>query len=70
MPAGRGTASQIGGGQEIIDLKVCMSLLKRTIVLFPLLIMVIIFLVKAHLTTYPKDFKQVKSSFNNSKSFV
>ncbi len=54
MPAGGGAgATQLNGGPEVIDLKVCMSLLKKTIVFFPLLIMVVIFLIKAYLTTDP-----------------
>jgi len=54
MPAGGGAATtQISGGVEVIDLKVCMKILKKTIVLFPLAIMIIIFLVKAFLTTDP-----------------
>ena len=51
MPAGGGGATQLNGSPEVIDLKVCMSLLKKTIVFFPLLIMVVIFLIKAYLTT-------------------
>ena len=61
MPAGHGAgATQINGGPEVIDLKVCMSLLKKTIVFFPLLIMVVIFLIKAYLTTDVKTQQLVR----------
>ncbi len=61
MPAGGGAAAtQISGGPEVIDLKVCMSLLKKTIVLFPLLIMIVIFLVRAYLTTDTKAAQLVR----------
>ena len=60
MPAGGGAgATQLNGGPEVIDLKVCMSLLKKTIVFFPLLIMVVIFLIKAYLTTDVKTQQMV-----------
>ena len=60
MPAGGGAgATQLNGGPEVIDLKVCMSLLKKTIVFFPLLIMVVIFLIKAYLTTDPVKTQQL-----------
>ena len=69
MPAGHGAgATQINGGPEVIDLKVCMSLLKKTIVFFPLLIMVVIFLIKAYLTTDVKT-QQLVRFFNPMPNF-
>jgi hypothetical protein len=62
MPAGGGAvATQISGGPEVIDVRVCMSILKKTIVLLPLLIMIVIFLVKAYLTTDTKTSEAVKN---------
>lgn len=50
MPAGGGAANAGMPGQEPLDLGVCISILKKAIVLLPVLIMLIIYLVKVTLT--------------------
>ena len=54
MPAGGGAAGQLPG-QDAIDLKVCMNLLKKAIVLLPLLIMLIIFIIRKTMTYPPAE---------------
>ena len=49
MPAGGAVATGIGG-EDVIDLGVCIKLLKKSIVLIPLLIMLVIFLIRVTLT--------------------
>lgn len=52
MPAGGAAATGVPG-EDIIDLGVCMNLLKKSIVMLPLLIMVVIFIIKVTLTHEP-----------------
>ena len=49
MPAG-GAAATGQHGEDIIDLGVCMKLLKKSIVFIPLAIMLIIFVIRVTLT--------------------
>ena len=54
MPAGGAVATGMTG-EDVIDLGVCMKLLKRSIVFLPLLIMLIIFIIKVTLTHHKAD---------------
>lgn len=55
MPAGGAAASSGVPGSDAIDLSVCINLLKKGIVLFPLFIMLIIYLIRVTLTHKPGD---------------
>ena len=52
MPAGASAAASHGQfpGQEALDLKVCMNILKKAIVLIPVFIMLIIYVIRVTLT--------------------
>ncbi len=64
MPAAGAATSGMPGG-DALDLKVCMTLLKKTIVLFPLMIMVVIVWVKVTLTYEADD-----EGYNNATYVV
>jgi hypothetical protein len=49
MPPASAASTGVPGG-DAIDLKVCMNLLKKTVVLFPLIVMVVIVWVRVTLT--------------------
>jgi hypothetical protein len=61
MPAAGATAIGTGGrfgGQEAIDLSVCLTLLKKTIVTFPLLIMIVLYLIRSNMATQDHSTQQ------------
>ena len=61
MPAA-GAASTGQPGGDAIDLKVCMNLLKRTMVLLPLIVMVVIVWVRVTLTYTEQDLLELNNS--------
>ena len=61
MPAAGAAATGQPGG-DAIDLKVCMNLLKRTMVLLPLIVMVVIVWVRVTLTYTEQDLIDLNNS--------
>ena len=61
MPAAGAAATGQPGG-DAIDLKVCMNLLKRTMVLLPLIVMVVIVWVRVTLTYTEQDLLELNNS--------
>ena len=57
-------------GQDALDLGVCIKILKKAIVLLPLLIMVIIFLVKITLTEKPQQQEGQFAKATNTTSIL
>ena len=54
MPAGGAATIGTGRvGQEALDLSVCLAILKKAIVLIPVLIMVILYLIRTQMSTEP-----------------
>ena len=69
MPA---AATTIGGrpGQQALDVNVLLNILKKAIVLIPIIVMIIVFLIKRHLPEDMVGDGTIKKILCKKKSFI